>query len=586
MKYVYVTLLLIMCTSTCWGASYYVDADADTGGDGSLATPWDELSDITGLAAGDTIYLNSGDTWAENFTLATSGSSGSPITWTLYGGATKPIIDCTGDNYCFTVGNISYNTFDNLDIRNSTLGGIGGVGGTGSNIIINECDFSGHAARAILAQGDGHDNWTVTDCTITGATDSIGIDFRLGPDGITVDNNTITGGGFGIRVGAFYNDQCVGAANPVACCSGVDTGNCEESIGVDITRSTIDEFGDSATTSHAIQVFVDGSSDNYDISNNIISDPADDYDAMELAWQANPSTVTIQNNIITNDSPTVGDYGIVVDMYDTGTATVSGNRVSNIQNGCIYFIGGNAHTITRNVCTDGGTNGDPTTAAIYFESRTWAGGDNDASNHVVSYNIIDSWGRCFATNVRDGLTANGIKFYNNVCYDPDDSNAAVGAAFSFFDTDGTNDGTEVKNNIVYDGGATYFVQVSADCQTNFDADYNIYYGSANWKWGADADDTTIADWRTASSGDANSTTSDPLFADASNGYFLLNRGSPAIDAGDDLSLTTDYPGGTVPQDDPNEANADNGTDIGAYEYYPNAVSNSLKPSMAGIGITL
>lgn len=66
MKKILLAILLAILPSYVFGATYYVDADAAGGGDGSLATPWDDVSDITGLNAGDTVYFDNADTWTQS----------------------------------------------------------------------------------------------------------------------------------------------------------------------------------------------------------------------------------------------------------------------------------------------------------------------------------------------------------------------------------------------------------------------------------------------------------------------------------------------------------------------------------------
>lgn len=72
-------LLLLLLPSLAWATTYYVDSTAATGGDGSESTPWDQISDITGLSANDTICLSG--TFDETLTPATTGTSGNPVTY-------------------------------------------------------------------------------------------------------------------------------------------------------------------------------------------------------------------------------------------------------------------------------------------------------------------------------------------------------------------------------------------------------------------------------------------------------------------------------------------------------------------------
>jgi hypothetical protein len=78
---------------------YYIDASCATPGNGTTLTcdgdaddAWDDLSDITGLSAGDSVLLKRGETWRETLTVPTSGTSGNPITFGAYGSGADPEI--------------------------------------------------------------------------------------------------------------------------------------------------------------------------------------------------------------------------------------------------------------------------------------------------------------------------------------------------------------------------------------------------------------------------------------------------------------------------------------------------------------
>ena len=561
----------------------YITDTTDPSEDGSIDHPYDTFSDInwtTGgansifdwVAADDDVFINlaKGDSWEVALTVGISGVSGHPITIQAYGTGADPIIkqpngndanawitvdddyitfkdiefDGNGANQAAGFGRVIHLSaatniiFDGCTIKNcrnnADAFGVGSL--DSSDITIQNCIFSGNYIRSILGQGDACDTWTIHNNTITGVSEAAGIDFQLGPDTIVITDNTISGGGFGIRVG----NNNVG----------------EESIGVTITGNNITDFGNSAAASHGIQVFVDGNSDTYNISNNTVSEPANDYDGYKFAWQGNPTTVTINGNTFTNSSSPTGDSGIVVDMFDTGTATITNNKIYDAPHYGIYILGGNNHTITGNLFKDCGVDDFP---AIAVESATWEGENVDASNHTIAYNILDTCERGIGLNVKDGLTINDIKIYNNVIYGTYGTTSVVGAGIYLYETDGTMSGILIKNNIFYDNGANYHLAVCAECQTNFVSDNNDFYGSTNWKWGAEADDTSLADWQTASSGDANSIVADPLFVDAAGGNFKLRWPSPCISAGTDVSLTEDYLGKTIP--------IGGAFDIGAIETY-------------------
>jgi len=74
---------------------YYVDTASD-GGDGTTTATtganaaWDDISDISGLSAGDYVLLKKGCEWREVLTVGTAGSDGSPVTFGSYGTGTDP----------------------------------------------------------------------------------------------------------------------------------------------------------------------------------------------------------------------------------------------------------------------------------------------------------------------------------------------------------------------------------------------------------------------------------------------------------------------------------------------------------------
>lgn len=80
-------------------AQYYINTASTGSGDGTTTATtganaaWKAFSEITGLAAGDIVSLNKGNTWNELLTVSASGSDGSPITFNAYGDGNAPIID-------------------------------------------------------------------------------------------------------------------------------------------------------------------------------------------------------------------------------------------------------------------------------------------------------------------------------------------------------------------------------------------------------------------------------------------------------------------------------------------------------------
>jgi hypothetical protein len=123
---------------------------------------------------------------------------------------------------------------------------------------------------------------------------------------------------------------------------------------------------------------------------------------------------------------------------------------------------------------------------------------------------------------------------------------------------------EMKDNVVQNArtnsggtGSHYAIYASNTTVTTLSLNYNDYYtsgtGGVMGYWSSNK--TTIADWRTATSHDANSLNADPLFRAADN--LQPFTGSPLLAGGTPISgITTDYAGTTRSETVPS---------IGAYE---------------------
>ena len=109
------------------------------------------------------------------------------------------------------------------------------------------------------------------------------------------------------------------------------------------------------------------------------------------------------------------------------------------------------------------------------------------------------------------------------------------------DADGRASTIDDLNNNIFYNNTTHLDLMPTGTVS---CDYNLFYGTGNWIWNSGAQ-ATFADWKTASSGDANSVNADPLFVGGSPYSYYLQAESPAIDAGTDVGLTEDYEGNTI-----------------------------------------
>jgi hypothetical protein len=254
-------------------------------------------------------------------------------------------------------------------------------------------------------------------------------------------------------------------------------------------------------------------------------------------------------------STDVGDMG-GIGIFKGGNIILSGNEV--YRNGLddkaadfeISVVGTvNPVTITKNHVHD----------CIQGGIQIAEGGNNS----VISYNIISKFGTTSADplaisngafagiRIGGGIGgARGVKVVNNIIYGGAQAKNATHAGL-YIEQDSAK--LMIKNNIFLNNTCKDIYVKAGTNTTDNDIDYNIYYKTAyanNWYWKG-KDYSTLTAWRTASSGDAHSLTSNPFCVNASGTYsqaadFKLKPNSPGIKAGGNVGLTKDYQGSPVP----------------------------------------
>lgn len=158
--------LKVVAYAPLYETNYYVKTGGDdtksglTDGDAWAHHPW--MSTWTGstvLVAGDVVNMNKGNTWtiatpgAAYMTVAQSGSAGKPITTTSYGTGAQPIINISTDTdfpVIYADGK-SYITFDNLEINHFTT--------------VHDAQHQQSGFRIDDDAATPHD-WIITNCTI------------------------------------------------------------------------------------------------------------------------------------------------------------------------------------------------------------------------------------------------------------------------------------------------------------------------------------------------------------------------------------------------------------------------------------
>jgi len=241
----------------------------------------------------------------------------------------------------------------------------------------------------------------------------------------------------------------------------------------------------------------------------------------------------ISGNILTGGT----GYGIYLDE-NTTNSTVELNSVAGGSFG-IMMHASSGNTARKNKLTGPFTIGGGL-GAIYIANYSNVG------THNINYNVIN----CVNNNSSAGIGIWSVaNSYSNI-YNNDLMNCSTGVRIG---NNVANVLNNVSNNIFYNN--TTHISTSPGNITSID--YNLYYGAGNWIWGG-ASKATFSLWKSGSSQDGASIAADPRFISTSD--FRLTENSPAIDAGKNVNLTSDYLSNPVP--------FGSGPDIGAYEYTP------------------
>lgn len=521
--------------------TYYIDTSSTGSGDGTTTATsganaaWKAFSEITGLAPGDFVLLNRGDTWRLTLTVPTSGSAGSPITFGTYGTGNDPIIN-------------------GADVMLTWVDSAQGLGSTWKKTGVTTEPRIFLSDGIFLTEGSGktalNDHEWVWDTDElfyrddSGDPDGLGITFEggqrndcLGMDNknyITVDSLAIKhangtagsggGGGAGIRVNRSAGSQI-----------GTIIRNCTIS---NCSWAGIGMLGMRATRATDMLI------ENNTISNNSFFDIASggaSSGAISFVYMSNS---IIRNNTISGDQ----EHGI------------RARRVNNC-------------TISDNTCFNNGSSGIAVTKTGFVDA------DQVSTNNIVERNLcydnatVDSTKSNFSYVGANGTPGNNI-FRNNISYggvrgfrmsgsDTDFiyNNTIYNSSSEGIVLDGSTANCTVKNNIFSTAGAEH-IKVDAGSITGNNINNNCYGddGVNNFDW--NGTNYNFADWKTNSSQDDNSILQDPQFVDAAGNDFHLKSNSPCITAGVDVGLTEDFDGIAIK----------NPPDIGAYSVgYSNEV---------------
>ncbi|NOX17653.1 MAG: T9SS type A sorting domain-containing protein [Chlorobi bacterium] len=152
-------------------------------------------------------------------------------------------------------------------------------------------------------------------------------------------------------------------------------------------------------------------------------------------------------------------------------------------------------------------------------------------NNLIRENIV--LGLSIGGYDSDRGEARDCKIINNTFYKNNSENFNWGAEILLQYYCGNN---VFKNNIVFSKSNTPLVENTTRTGENNVFDFNLYFteGNAVWRWDNDAY-SDFASFQTGSGEDAEGLFADPKLADPSNDNPALQSGSPAIDAGMNMS---------------------------------------------------
>ena len=200
-------LMWFLVIRVCFGAIYYVDTNADPGGDGTTSATtgehcaWDTIADVNAasFSAGDSVLFNKGCTWREQLTVPSSGSDGSPITFGAYGTGDDPIISGADvfdtwtteaqTNFASGHGAVGLWTFRNdLGFKNAY-----DLSGNNNNLSVSSQDQARINSGYTDIGANNTDYWEITDALQTGldGMTDLSLYTRLNPDAVSADKCVI-----------------------------------------------------------------------------------------------------------------------------------------------------------------------------------------------------------------------------------------------------------------------------------------------------------------------------------------------------------------------------------------------------------
>jgi hypothetical protein len=315
-------------TAGSGGTIYYVDSanGNDSNNGTTTGSAWKTLAKIStrSFAAGDVIAFDRGEIFTGTATLASSGTSGNPITVTAYGTGSQPLLTNPGglnmlkiDAAYVTVSNLAFTdgaVFDNSDglgISGPKYENSGAIAVTsnGAGVLVQDSTFTnvGIGVKTYGASSKVMHN-SFANLQIAYRGPDSGAETSYGAVGVSVDNS-------GVEVG--YNDfiNCRSTNSPY----GAD-GGAIEIEGFLHTKDNINIHHNYSRGSQGFIETAETSTSNVNVNYNV----SDDYQQF-IAWDttSTPSGYVVANNTVVRSS----DSSRLFDQYyyrQSGPAPAAG----------------------------------------------------------------------------------------------------------------------------------------------------------------------------------------------------------------------------------------------------------------------
>ena len=546
-------VLILLLPPQVWGETLYVRPNEGTyvpASDGlTYSTAFDGFSDIVwgagagSLGAGDTLVVCTDATYtaftSESLTIGGSGSAGNPITITG---------DCTsagGLNGVISGGTLVTGWTDDGDGTYS----LGSIASGGADGLFEDSLPLTMASSSALADGNWYHDIAGTTLhykPTSGVASSHTVE-RLGAgtaviiNGVSTDYITVRDLTFRTARGAFnWTDAASDGINYVTITNNVFK-YCKEAIYITARNSQDNNY--------------------ITVSNNTIQNCGRSIWICTIAATTEKENyLTVSNNIVTGSCLTGSNATEEWESWPNISIDEEIIAVHNINNSSIYgnILSGNADdggiVIWNNAAS---TNDNNNVYANHISGLGGAGiiafaaSGNVAGNNKFYYNAVSACGQNGGGN--GGIRLNTSDTLTNMVY-----NNTVYGCDSNFVLNSLPDYWILKNNVSI-SPINYHVDTNAVIGSTT-LSYNYYYPTVGNVFDYNGTPTDWAGWKTATSQDTvGSAAADPLVLDAANGFFQLKTGSPCLDTGTSVSLTTDYGGSPVPPG--------SGVDMGAYERF-------------------